>query len=82
MLYTFKLKDHSYQLDQFISVLRASVWYFHFYSNINRTFSYCRQMVDTIFRLFAASNAASEQVLNVFPESHKRMLGLYGFKHI
>ena len=38
-----------YQLDQSISILRVVLWYFfHFYSNFNRTF--CKQTVETLIR--------------------------------
>ena len=40
---------HYYQLDRFISVLRVVRWYFfHFYSNFDRTFS--KQTVETLVR--------------------------------
>ena len=37
--------SQSYQMDQFISVLRAVGWYFSFYSNFNRKF--CKQTVES-----------------------------------
>ena len=40
--------SQSFQLDQSISVLRVVEWYFHCYSNFNRTL--CKQTVDTLIR--------------------------------
>ena len=40
--------SHWYKLDQSISVLRVVGWYFHIYSNFNRTF--CKQTVETLIR--------------------------------
>ena len=40
--------SHRYRLEQSISVLRVAGWYFHLYSNFNRT--PCKQSVENLIR--------------------------------
>ena len=67
--------SHHIQMEQSISVLCDVGWYFfHFYSNFNRT--YCKQKVETLTRHRVLRRLIGVCTICLGPT--KRMLGLYG----